>query len=69
MSTKRESYIPQFKFRAALEVAQNHKTIGHIAGSHNIREFQENNSPRIRIAYCVFRKNAPTQYAIQVGMI
>ncbi len=36
MSTKRKNYTPKFKFRVALEAAQNHKTIGQIAGSHNI---------------------------------
>ena len=36
MSTKRKSYSPQFKFRVALEAAQNYKTVPQIASSHNV---------------------------------
>jgi transposase-like protein len=36
MSTKRRNYTPQFKFRVALEAAQNQKTVSQIAGSYNI---------------------------------
>ena len=36
MSTKRRNHTPQFKFRVALEAAQNHKTVSQIAGSHNV---------------------------------
>ena len=36
MSTKKRKHTAQFKFRVALEAAQNHKTISQIAGSHQI---------------------------------
>ncbi len=36
MSTKRRKHTAQFKFRVALEAAQNHKTISQIAGSHQV---------------------------------
>jgi transposase-like protein len=36
MSTKRRNHTPQFKFRVALEAAQNHKTVSQIASSHNV---------------------------------
>ena len=36
MSIKRRNHTPQFKFRVALEASQNQKTVGQIAGSHNI---------------------------------
>ena len=36
MSTKRRNHTSKFKFRVALEAAQNHKTVNQIAGSHNV---------------------------------
>ena len=36
MSTKRRKHTPQFKFRVALEAAQNHKTVSQIASSHDV---------------------------------
>ena len=36
MSTKRRNHTPQFKFRVALEAAQNHKTVSQIVSSHNV---------------------------------
>ena len=36
MSTKRRKHSPQFKFRVALEAAQNHKTVSQIASSHDV---------------------------------
>ena len=36
MSTKRRNHTPKFKFRVALEAAQNYKTVSQIAGSHNV---------------------------------
>ena len=36
MSTKRRNHTSKFKFRVALEAAQNYKTVNQIAGSHNV---------------------------------
>ena len=36
MSTKRRNHTSKFKFRVALEAAQNHKTVNQIASSYNV---------------------------------
>jgi transposase-like protein len=36
MSIKRRNHTSKFKFRVALEAAQNYKTVNQIAGRHNV---------------------------------